>query len=316
MARVHLTTTKKFTDGLCAYRELCDRAQRDRFGVHHTIENPKQADLILFVEYDQNDPFLHRVRKHELVRRYREKCFVVSERDFTFPFLPGIYTSVPKKWYRPNRMRAGFYLAMFPNPHVQHVPIDQTNPDFLFSFRGSFNGLTVREKLADLSSYPVARIVDTSTEANYLREDAPDTYDDPEQKEKLQRRYGNLLRNSKFILCPRGLAPSTVRIFETLKSGRIPVIIADNWVPPEGPNWQACSVKIPESEIQSIPERLQALENQAPGMAQRARETWERWFSPEVSFHRIVEWCLDIREQRNLPEFLLRLTAWYHISTV
>lgn len=313
MARVLVTTTKAFPEGaLCAYRELLQRTQQDRFGKHTATEDPNTADLILFVEYDQNDPFLHRARHHELTRKYREKCFVVSERDYTFPFLPGMYTSVPNRWYRPDRMRSGFYLAMFPNPHVQYEPIPKVNPEYLFSFRGAFNGLPVREQLADLDASS-ARIVDTSAEANYIREHAPDAYDDPDRKDNLQRRYGNLLQNSTFVLCPRGLAPSTVRIFETLKAGRIPVIIADDWVPPEGPDWNACSVRIPEGEISTLPERLSTVEEQAPAMGEQARTTWEEWFAPEVSFHRIVNWCLDIQEERSLPESLLRLTAWWQL---
>ena len=39
-----------------------------------------------------------------------------------------------------------------------------------------------------------------------------------------------------------------------------------------------------------------------------AREQWEEWFSEDVCFHRVVEWCLDIKRNRRLPE---RIAALY-----
>ena len=45
-------------------------------------------------------------------------------------------------------------------------------------------------------------------------------------------------------------------------------------------------------------------------MGERARKEWERWFSDEVLFHRLVELCLDIRNKRQMPEALGRWTAY------
>jgi hypothetical protein len=44
-----------------------------------------------------------------------------------------------------------------------------------------------------------------------------------------------------------------------------------------------------------------------------AREQWEQWFSEEAAFHRVIEWCLQIRERRVLPEKIGRLPAYLQL---
>jgi len=42
-----------------------------------------------------------------------------------------------------------------------------------------------------------------------------------------KQNYARLIANSKFVLCPQGVGPSSLRLFETLLMGRAPVIISD-----------------------------------------------------------------------------------------
>jgi len=119
------------------------------------------------------------------------------------------------------------------------------------------------------------------------------------------------LRDSRFILCPTGAGTSTPRFFEAMKAGRVPVILSDNWVAPEGPRWQAFSLRVPERDVRLLPQILEQHETRAAAMGMLAREEFERWFSETVCFHRIVEWCLDIRRSRRLPERLMqRVVLW------
>ena len=109
--------------------------------------------------------------------------------------------------------------------------------------------------------------------------------------------YGDIISRSKFVLCPRGYACSTWRLFETLKAGRAPVIISDQWIPPQGPDWERFSVRIKESEVALIPKVLERYESEAELMGHQARTAWDEWFSKETVFHRIIEWCLRIQER-------------------
>lgn len=268
----------------------------------HTLCNaPEEADLILFAEFD-DEPFQERVRQHPLVRRYREKCFCINERDHTFPFLPGVYTSVPKRWHRRDRLRSGFYLVLFQHNHIEYNPPKGDEP-FLYSFSGAFYTAPVRTALADLQ-HPESYVCDTSSEAKYFHSPLSQ-----ERRSALEQRYAQLLMNSQFVLCPRGRAPATVRLFDVMRAGRVPVVIADDWMPPEGPDWSAFSVRVAESDVANIPERLEVLRGAAQSMGRAARAAWEEWFAPEVSFHTVVEWCLSIQRERQWSEQLLRLTA-------
>jgi hypothetical protein len=40
--------------------------------------------------------------------------------------------------------------------------------------------------------------------------------------------YGRELATSRFVLCPRGVASNTIRFFESLMFGRIPVLVSDD----------------------------------------------------------------------------------------
>ena len=44
--------------------------------------------------------------------------------------------------------------------------------------------------------------------------------------------YNRVLSDSIFSLCPEGAGPNTLRVWESLAVGAIPVIIAEEWVPP------------------------------------------------------------------------------------
>jgi hypothetical protein len=101
-----------------------------------------------------------------------------------------------------------------------------------------------------------------------------------------------------------------VRLFETLRIGRPPVILADEWVPPEGPRWDEFSIRIAEKDYMQVPQILEAREGEAAAMGRLARQEWERWFSPAVIFTNMVDLCLDIKRTRRLPESIARWTVY------
>lgn len=70
------------------------------------------------------------------------------------------------------------------------------------------------------------------------------------------RRYNEILSNSVFSLCPEGAGPNTLRIWESLAVGAIPVILAEDWRPPEvlrsASDAAACCLFIQASQISDI----------------------------------------------------------------
>jgi Exostosin family len=280
-------------------------AQIDRFGIHSLSSDPEAADLIIFVEFYGAGWYFERIRRHPLVRRYREKCFICCSNPFVIPFLPGVYTGVEKGWIS-RRTRPGFYLGRTKNEFTTYTPPAHDLP-YLFSFMGSVRNARVRANLATLR-HP--RSFFQNTEQDFDR--ILDRKMDRRERLDYDRRYAELTKASKFVLCPRGLSASSIRLFETMRMGRAPVILADAWAPPIGPDWDKFSIRIGERDFARVPEILEERERQAVAMGELAREAWDRWFSEEVLFHYLVELCLDIQQHKTTPERLTRWTAFLH----
>lgn len=282
-----------------AYRKLYESAQIDRFRKHSLTDDPAAADLILFAELYGAGAYFQSVRKHSFVKEFREKCFLFCSNDFVIPFLPGVYASIEQRWSS-ERTRSGFYLGVSENEFVDFAP-PRENLQYLYSFLGATDTAAVRTKLVTLS-HPRSFFQDTSAEyadvlGGKLSAAAMREY---------WRRYAEICKASKFILCPRGMGASSVRLFDSMRMGRVPVILSDEWVRPDGPCWEKFSVRVPEADFSRIPELLEELEPKAVEMGMLARAQWEEWFSERVCFHRVAEWCLDIKKHRRLPEMLAR----------
>ena len=87
-----------------------------------------------------------------------------------------------------------------------------------------------------------------------------------------RRRFAETMFRSKFVLCPRGHGTSSIRLFETLAAGRVPVVISDDWVAPKGPTWDACSVRwSQDAGTESLLAYLEELEPRAAEMGAAAR---------------------------------------------
>jgi hypothetical protein len=303
MARVFLLSATPGNDetdfNLAPLNDLQKCAELDRFRIHSLTSDAAAADIIIFAEFYGAGWYFERVRGHTLVRNYREKCFLFCANPFVIPFLPGVYSGVEKRWSSP-RTRPGFYLGRTRNEFTTFSPPAHDLP-YLFSFMGSVRNAPVREKLATLR-HPRSFFQNTTEDFDRILDRKMG------RRERLDydRRYAEVAKASKFVLCPRGLSASSIRLFETMQMGRVPVILSDDWAVPEGPCWEEFSIRVPESDFAEIPRLLEQREAEAVEMGERARQEWEEWFSDEVLFHRLVELCLDIKEKRKLPESLAR----------
>ena len=301
MARIHLLTVHPESDQRArgGYLSLAESALADRFKVHQLVEDPREADIILFAEIDVGR-FSKDVLRHPYMKHFRPKCFMFTTDWRAIPFLPGVYTAVEKRWYSPRRVRPGFYPSCLINPLIKFEP--GPGRDLLYSFMGDVQTAPVRRVLARLE-HPRGLCVDTSRESQSVIWEWS-----AEQRAVFWKRYVEMIKRSQFVLCPRGVAPSSIRLFETMCVGRVPVILADEWVPPQGPRWENFSIQISERNARSVPRILEEKEADALEMGLAARNEWEEYFSPEVVFHRAVELCLEIQKSRRLPEALARLS--------
>lgn len=257
-------------------------AELDTVGRHELGPTPEGADAVLFVDLHQHvrDPWLSGLRRHEYLRNWPGKVFVYDERDVPVFTLPGIYVGARHTMAR-RPVLGGPYCVAF-EPPMSHVA-----PDLLFSFAG---GRThpLRDRVLALRH---ERAVVSRVEAA-----SPSTPPDAG--------YQHLMFRSKFVLCPRGHGRASYRIYETLRAGRVPVIISDEWLPPPGVTWETCSVRVPEARVADIPTILERRERDWPQLAACARAVARDHFHVSRLWHHYGESLVklaDCRARTALP---------------
>jgi hypothetical protein len=234
---------------------------------------PDDADVVLVTQCHLVDWQLRLIRGHPTTRRYWHKVMVYDDRDVPWQSFPGVYVSMPAPSFDPGAQRAWCYV-------MRNEPlIPQNEPDLLFSFIGAPTA-PCREGLYRLK-HPKA-IIERSAAHALWDTGAPNF-------EYWRSRYLDVLGRSQFVLCPRGRGTSSFRLYEALAAGRVPVILSDDWVAPEGPDWDACSIRWPENNLDGlIPFLVESGENW-PRMSAAAAAVHDTYFSTNVGFHRIVE---------------------------
>lgn len=70
-------------------------------------------------------------------------------------------------------------------------------------------------------------------------------------RQKEEDQYQDILERSRFSLCPRGSSPSSVRFWESLSAGAIPILISDNWVLPNW-DWDNTIIVISEGDFDNL----------------------------------------------------------------
>lgn len=258
-------------------------ASRDRFHTHELVDEPAEADVILFVQCHMVDWRLRAIREHPVARGHWAKVMVYDERDRPWSSFPGVYVSAPSSVFDPYRQRAWSYLRV---PPTELPSADE--PDLLFSFVGSPTH-DCRRPLFELR-HPDSVVEEVR---NFMFWDSSS-----KDFEERRRRYGDVLTRSRFVLCPRGRGTSSFRLYETLAAGRVPVVISDDWVAPPGPDWEAFSLRIPEERTRLLVGLLEERSGDWRVMSAAAAAAYREFFSDDVAFHRIVELLADLQESR------------------
>lgn len=268
--KIHLTSAYDKHTGLDALRAY---APMDSTGKHVSCADPDEADAILFVENTQfDDLFFGQLMHHPLVSSYPDKTFMYNEMDRPWDVLPGLYCCLTKRHLDTTRHRAFAYLYS-PNPYVSDVYSENRENRYLFSFMGSMSH-ACRRPIMRLK-HPDSLVHDTSDF---------NVWDSSETEMKVRgQEYARTISSSQFVLCPRGIGTSSIRLYETLEAGRVPVIISDQWVPPTETDW-SFAIQVAEHRTSSIPGLLRSLANEAHDRGEAARQAWLHSYAPDTLF--------------------------------
>ena len=74
--------------------------------------------------------------------------------------------------------------------------------------------------------------------------------------EKNTFQYELYLIDSKFSLCPSGSGPNSIRFWESLAYGSIPVLLADTLELPKHELWEDAIIKVEEKNLEMVPDIL------------------------------------------------------------
>jgi hypothetical protein len=251
-------------------------SQRERR--HVKCSDPARADIILFPDCHLvgADWRLDGFANSELARTYPEKICVYDERDIPWCRYPGIYVSMPSRYFHEQWQVAAAYYTLAPPPPFDE-PADE--PDLLFSFIGSRTH-SCRADIFTLSD-PRAHVEEVT---GFVFYDSSSV-----RFAERRARFADVMRRSMFVLCPRGTGTSSIRMYECLASGRVPVIIADDWVAPRGPSWADFSIRWPEARMAALPAYLNSRAGEFEQMSIAASAAFQTWFAPDNSLTRQLD---------------------------
>ena len=285
----------------------CDWAEQTRkvysqFGGadHQLVDDAELADIILFWEPHQDSQSVEapRLRAHPLVREFPNKAFVVSIEDFPLGFLPGLYCCLTKRLFDPHRHRTWVYHRT-PNPYVDSSKARGRNrsPTLLASFTGA-RSHGVRDWLFSGRD-------ELMRQGIFIRETSRGRYNtDPTdpllEGERLD--YIDSILDAKFSLCPRGNGVASFRLQESLALARAPVVISDEWVPAQGPDWRRCALFVREGDIAMLPRILREHEPYWKEMGAAARRAYRTWFAGEKFVKNAVDQVVAIYRNRTHDE--------------
>jgi hypothetical protein len=108
---------------------------------------------------------------------------------------------------------------------------------------------------------------------------------------KSRAEYVANIFGSDYVLCARGAGNYSIRLYETLSCGRIPVFVNTDCVLPyeEWIDWKRFGVRVEEGELEHVAERvLEFHERLSPvefeELQKACRRLWLEWLSPEGFF--------------------------------
>ena len=73
--------------------------------------------------------------------------------------------------------------------------------------------------------------------------------------------YNRILINSRFSLCPAGTGPNSIRFWESLAVGAIPILLSDRLDLPKHELWEKAIIRIEEKKLKDISNILSNITN-------------------------------------------------------
>lgn len=257
---------------------------------HNLTDNPDEADVIIITHTETAYS-----NARQVLKRYLHKCYVIGGSGTVF-CIPGVNSGASKSFlFYKLRFRGCCYpFERESNNRRNPFLSERKKTDekkYLFSFVGSPTSF-VRKRLLRITFHRDDIYIYSTNHFDNWDHKRPD-------RREMQKSYIDIMRQSKFALCPRGTTPGIIRLFEAMELGVAPVIISDKWIPPIGPDWEKFAIFVKESEINDIAKIIGFHASEYEERGRLARIAWEEYFSDSTVFNHIIEAIEDLMKYRN-----------------
>lgn len=147
------------------------------------------------------------------------------------------------------------------NKEFRNIDFENINRNYLYSFMGGYQPndylTNIRQKIFDMKHSKNTYILNTgdwhfnktvySNKQNVNKE----LNIDKNHINKTEK-YNRILLDSRYSLCPSGSGPNSIRFWESLACGAIPILLADTLELPNNIDWNNSILIIKESDISDI----------------------------------------------------------------
>ena len=175
-----------------------------------------------------------------------------------------------------------------PNRNRLFHDIDYTNfkRPYLYSFIGGYqpnNYLTnIREKIYNMDRHKDSVIINTGSWHfnNHVYSNNQNSNQTIHENSDIVQKtvqYNNILLKSRFSLCPSGSGPNSIRFWESLAVGSIPVLLADTLDLPEYIDWRDTIIILQEDKLDTLHTVLESIdENKEKIMRQNCIDVYNK----------------------------------------
>jgi hypothetical protein len=185
-------------------------------------------------------------------------------------------------------------ISLFPvmNNNYKSL-IEYYNKKYLISFVGQTKHKMmvsdIRIKICDIFNEKPNCLVKSNSEWFFQKH----VYESKDNLINEDFNYKEILRNSKFSLCPSGTGPNSIRLWESLSFGAIPVLLSDDLKLPIliDVNYDEFIIFWKESNIDMLYDYLITISDDTiNSMSSKCIEIYNKYFSPEKMHNVIINY--------------------------
>ena len=183
-------------------------------------------------------------------------------------------------------------ISLYPIHYNVKQINDNINKKYLASFVGAYNDVSymsqIRKKMIEQYSDNEDILIKHTNEWHFQSHVYKKTIRDDLGPKELT--YKEILSESKFSLCPSGSGPNSIRLWESLSYGSIPVILSDSLILPDcGVDYNEYFIFWKEDELSTLYDYLKQINDETISkMSKKCVELYYAYFHID-SMHKSIE---------------------------